>query len=47
MVVFVIPLLVEYSGDDDTGCALGAMVVTGVIVGTVFLLRLAVARSRR
>jgi hypothetical protein len=43
----VILLLVEYSKDDDTGCAFGALVMVGVIVGGLLLLRLATARTRR
>lgn len=46
-VVSVIPLLVEYSEDDDTGCAFGAIVMFGVIVGSLLLLRLVTTRSHR
>lgn len=46
-VVSVIPLLVEYSEDDDTGCAFGAAVMVGVIVGGWLLLRLATTHNRR
>ena len=46
-VVYVIPLLVEYSEDDDTGCAFGAIVMVGVIVGGLLLLRLTTTRTRR
>jgi hypothetical protein len=45
--VLVVPLLVEYSEDDDTGCAFGAIVMSGVIVGSLLLLRLATTRTRR
>lgn len=43
----MIPLLVEYSEDDDTGCAFGMIVMVGVMVGSFFLLRLATTRTRR
>ena len=43
----MIPLLVEYSEDDDTGCAFGATVIVGVIVGSLLLLRLATTHNRR
>jgi hypothetical protein len=43
----VIPLLVEYSEDDDTGCAFGATVMIGVIVGGLLLLRMATTHNRR
>jgi hypothetical protein len=46
-VVLVIPLLVEYSEDDDTGCAFGTIAMIGVIVGSLLLLRLATIRNRR
>jgi hypothetical protein len=46
-VVAVIPLLVEYSEDDHAGCAVGAFVMLGVIVGSLLLLRLATTRTRR
>ncbi len=46
-VVYVIPLLVEYSEDDDTGCGFGAIVMFVVIVGGLLLLRLATTRTRR
>jgi hypothetical protein len=42
----VIPLLVEYSEDDDTGCAFGAIMMIGV-VGSLLLLRVATTRTRR
>jgi hypothetical protein len=45
-VVYVIPLLVEYSEDDDTGCGFGAAVMI-VVVGSLLLLRLATTRTRR
>ena len=43
----MIPLLVEYSEDDDTGCAFGAIVMVGVIAGSLLLLRLATTPRRR
>lgn len=43
----MIPLLVEYSEDDDTGCAFGTIAMIGVIVGSLLLLRLATIRNRR
>ncbi len=43
----MIPLLVEYSEDDDTGCAIGAIVISGAIVGSLLLLRLATTRTGR
>lgn len=43
----VIPLLVEYSEDDDTGCGLGTIAMIGVVVGGVILLRLVIAQPRR
>ena len=46
-VVSVVPLLVEHSEDDDTGCAFGTIVMIGVIVGSLLLLRLATTRTRR
>ena len=46
-VVSVIPLLVEYSEDDDTGCAFGAAVMIGVTVSIWLLLRLAIMQTRR
>jgi hypothetical protein len=43
----VIPLLVEYSEDDDTGCGLGMVAMIGVVVGGVILLRLVITQQRR
>jgi hypothetical protein len=43
----MIPLLVEYSEDDDTGCAFGAVVMFGVIVASLLLVRLATTLTRR
>mgnify|MGYP001553572169 FL=1 len=43
----MIPLLVEYSEDDDTGCGFGAVVMIGVIIGGLLLVRLTMARNRR
>jgi hypothetical protein len=47
MVVLVIPLLVEYSEDEDAGCAFGATVTIGMIAASFLLLRLAATRTRR
>ncbi len=46
-VVFVIPLVVEYAEDEDTGCGLGAMVIAGVVIGGLLLMRLAITRAHR
>ena len=43
----VIPLLVEYSENDDTGCAFGAIALIGITVGGLLLMRLATTRRRR
>ncbi len=43
----MIPLLVEYSEDDDAGCGLGAIVIVGVIACSLLLLRSVTARARR
>lgn len=37
----VVPLLVEYSENDDTGCAVGLIVLTFTTVATVLVVRLA------
>lgn len=43
----MIPLLVEYSEDDDTGCGFGAVVMLGVLALAMLLLRVAITRGRR
>ena len=43
----VIPLLVEYSEDDDTGCGLGMVAMIVVVVGGLMLLRLVITQPRR
>ena len=46
-VLFVVPLLVEYSEDDDTGCGFGAIVIISAIAVAVLLLRLVAAQTQR
>ena len=43
----MIPLLVEYSEDDDTGCGLGMVAMIVVVVGGLMLLRLVITQPRR
>ncbi|MDJ0498968.1 MAG: hypothetical protein QNJ89_14130 [Acidimicrobiia bacterium] len=43
----MIPLVVEYAEDEDTGCGLGAMVIAGVVIGGLLLMRLAITRAHR
>lgn len=40
----MIPLLVEYSEDEDAGCGFGATVLIGTIAAILLLLRLATTR---
>ncbi|MDJ0662966.1 MAG: hypothetical protein QNJ75_00305 [Acidimicrobiia bacterium] len=42
----MVPLLVEYSENDDTGCAVGLITLTCATVATVLLARLATLTFR-
>ena len=43
----VVPLLVEYSENDDTGCGFGLILLTCVTVGIVLLVRVTLQLQRR
>ena len=47
MLIIVVPLLVEYSENDDTGCAVGLILLTCATLITVLLVRATLQLQRR